>query len=228
MSTYQVQNINIEFLKDYNKESNSIQNNKYYNFQLLENNQDTYQPVEFTKKDPLGYLKIKNYDLWLYENDKSGYIDYIHYGYYSTIQPLVLWFDYIQETQFLVYKIIGYGIEHIMKTTYDKSSNVLYLNYEEINNKIYIKWVIDKNLATKFIYKIINLQDLEFINKKKIDVIKKNNSIKHKINHINNLNPIISKHKINHVNNIYSNKLLKHKIDHENKFNSNKSLKFKN
>ena len=84
----------IEFVKDY-----STRYPNYY--------------VEFDKRNPVGYMKIKGHELWLHE-DSSGklFFDKIRNDCINYIkrQPRILWFDYLSTNDpsiFRVYKFTG-------------------------------------------------------------------------------------------------------------------------
>lgn len=109
-----------------------------------------YLPVEFDKRVPVGYMKIKGYDLWLHEDIYGN----LFFGKISGGSPRVLWFDYISTLDpglFRVYKFIGkYNwTEGVIDKQYRDKRNMLYLKYEN-NNKIY--WINDEKDSTIFKY----------------------------------------------------------------------------
>ncbi|QKF94536.1 hypothetical protein QKU48_gp1078 [Fadolivirus algeromassiliense] len=151
-NTVHIPSLSIEFLKDFKKEYNEIFTNKPYTFAPLLNTHDVYPMVEFERKDLFGYIKLKNSDLWLHEDGNNLVFDRIKCGEFTERQPLVLWFEYIREREIIAFKYLGYNVESTIKKKYDKLMNIVYLNYKEDNGKIYIRWVDNRNDATKFAY----------------------------------------------------------------------------
>lgn len=146
-TTTNTNNIKIEFVKSYYKEVNENNMNQLYDFYPLENTDKIYPLVEFRRKDPLGYIKVRNSNLFLYRDNKLIIIDgecpYVK-------QPLVIWFNYLYERIFVVYRFYGQGLSNIYKKR--DPQNFYYLNYKEDGRKIYIKWTKSLDEATKFQY----------------------------------------------------------------------------
>lgn len=142
-----ISKLKIEFVKSYEKENNENNVNQFYDFSPLEDTDKVYPIVEFRRKDPLGYIKVKNTDLFLHGDNKLSHVigdcPYIK-------QPLVVWFQYLYERVFVVYRFYGYGLSNIHKKI--NPQNFYYLNYKEDGYKIYVKWTKSLNEATKFQY----------------------------------------------------------------------------
>jgi hypothetical protein len=163
-NAYIVDDLRIEFLKDFRKEYNQIQINKSYNFGPLLNTSDTYQPTEFSRKDPVTYIRIKGTDLWLYEKNQQLYFDKIEPDlFYKYRQPYVIWIEYLGKNVFILYKLLGYGLNNIMGHIYDRNSNVVYMNYMQQDDKINITWVDDFRFATRFVYDTLTWNDFGWI-----------------------------------------------------------------
>lgn len=162
---YKIDDLIIEFMTDFRKEYNEIMTNRSYNFQPLLNTDGVYQKADFLRKTPFGYIKLKGKDLWLYENPYNRKLVFtpIQCGLYTEKQPYVFWFDYTREGEFIVYKYQGYGLENVIKKTDWGFTNVEYLNYSQKNNQVYVKWVNDINLATKFYYDKIKWNEFSWI-----------------------------------------------------------------
>lgn len=135
----------IEFVKNYELEYNGPSN-----YESVPNSNGTYLSVEFAHKVPVGYMKIKNKDLWLHEENGVLFFDRIKddkYGF-GKRQPLVLWFDYLVYGGMRVYKFTGSGIEGVIDKQYKSLKNMAYLHYND--NKI--RWANSISEATIFIY----------------------------------------------------------------------------
>jgi hypothetical protein len=156
MVSYNIQTIEVEFVKDYKKECNQFFLNQVYNFYPLYADTNIYLPNQFDKNETVGYMKLKNKDLFLYENPKTKqlYFDKIRMGDYTYQQPLVLWFGYINENTFVIYKHLGYSLDSVAIHIYNHVSNAVYLNYVEDNGTIRLKWVPNTKLATKFTFSV--------------------------------------------------------------------------
>ena len=161
-NTVHVETAKVEFMRDYILEYNEVFPNKGYSYEPLLNTNGVFPKVEFTRKDPLGYMKIKGANLWLHENGKL-YFDYIRQSDFYYRQPLVLWFEYVRERECIAYRYRGYGVEKVMKKIYDNQTNVLYINYKEENGRIVVKWVEDRGDATKFVFDKIKWNELGWI-----------------------------------------------------------------
>jgi hypothetical protein len=148
---HNIKNIRIEFVKNFVVENNEMPANKVYNYSPLPNTTNAYLPVEFWRKDMLGYMKIRNKNIWLYEKHGSLYFDRLSEGSFYYQQPLVLWFDYIRDSKFVAYKYVGSNLDALMKHTYNRVNNVQYIKYQEADGDIFVSWVSDINQATKFI-----------------------------------------------------------------------------
>jgi len=162
-NTYFIDDLHIEFKKTYKKDYNEYSPNKLYSFMPLLNTNNIYLPVEFNRKNSVGYIKLKDRDLWLQDDDKKIYFDIIRFQDFDYKQPKIIWFQYTREQELIIYKLLGYHIESTLKKDFDKLTNIAYLNYKQDNNKIYIKWVDDVNDATKFIYDKIKWSQMSWI-----------------------------------------------------------------
>ena len=162
-NSYHINDLKIIFLKDFKKEYNEIFTNIYYPFSPLLNTNDVYPVTEFERKDPTSYIKLKDKDEWLHEIDNALFFDEIKDGLYTKRQPLVLWLEYVREREFIVYKLLGYNVEGVVKKKYDKQENIAYLHYKQVGNKIFITWTPNVNDATKFHYNKIKWNEISWI-----------------------------------------------------------------
>ena len=164
-NSYKIDDLIIEFMSDFKKEYNETMTNRSYSFQPLLNTDGVYQKADFLRKTPFGYVKLKNQDLWLYENPVTRKLVFtpVQCGLYTKKQPYVFWFEYTREGEFIVYRYLGYNLESIIKKTYDRVNNLQYLNYKQEGNNAYVKWVNDVNLATKFYYDKIKWNEFSWI-----------------------------------------------------------------
>lgn len=162
-NTYFIDDLHIEFKKTYKKEFNEAYANKSYSFRPLLNTNDIYLPVEFNRRDTVGFIKLKGEELWFQDDGKKLYFDIIRYEDYSFKQPKIIWFQYTREQELIIFKYLGYNVESILKKEYEKQTNMAYLNYKQDNNKVYMKWVRDVNDATKFLYDKIKWNELSWI-----------------------------------------------------------------
>jgi hypothetical protein len=162
-NSYHINDLNIEFLKGYKKEYNEIFTNKNYRYAPLLNTHNVYPVVEFSYKDPNGYIKKKDSDLWLHEIDGNLLFDHLKPGLFTTRQPLVLWFQYTREREFIVYKLLGYNVEALVKKTYDHQQNIAYLNYRQDGDKIFMRWTRNVNAASKWRYDKIKWNEIGWI-----------------------------------------------------------------
>lgn len=162
-NTYNIDDLNIDFLIGFKKEYNEFSLNRFYDYRPLDNTYGVYPKVEFDRKYPMGYIKMKDKDLWLYEKNNKLYFDLITCGDFTEEPPLVVWFDYPKEGQVVVFKYLGYGLESIIKRTTDKITNLIYMNYTQNGNNVRINWVNNVNDATKFVYKQIRWNDMTWI-----------------------------------------------------------------
>ena len=138
-----IDKIKIEFKKHYKKESLDISPSVYYNFYpVVAPYKKIYKNVEFTRKDALGYIKLRGWDYFLYDNefqkvhcDEKGF---------THKQPQLVWIQYLREPTFVVYKTIGYA-------------NVImeFLVYKEIDDTIKINWSQNINDATVFHFEYV-------------------------------------------------------------------------
>lgn len=164
-NTYIIRDMPVQFLRSFEKEYNEIFTNQYYSYDRLLNTDGAYQLTEFVRKDPVTYIKMKDKDLWLYEDlngivDGDGgagivtklYFDKIQMGYFAKRQPLNLMIDYTREGEIVLYKLLGYNAERMYKTIYDGFTNVVYIKYEQDGEKLNFTWVKNVNQATKFLY----------------------------------------------------------------------------
>lgn len=205
--TYNINNIKIEFVKSFLKEYADNSTNTLYNYAPLINPNNKFLPVEFTRFDPIGYIKLKHRELWVYENDINNlYFHTLKKGLFWWDAPNVIWFDYNTIDTFIVYKFKGYGLMSLMEFNHDRNkpdiflppcdslpnnslpqckpqckpnsktekcsinskmskdklnmdfNNLEYLfYYESPTGKIKMKWITDKNKATRFKFDKINL-----------------------------------------------------------------------
>ena len=162
-NTYAIKDLNIEFMIGFKKDYNEFLTNKLYNYQPLVDTDGAYPKVEFERKYPMGYIKLKNRDLWLHEKDNNVFFDVIKCDVFTEKQPMVIWFEYVREREVIAYKYLGHGIESIIKKTYDKLTNISYLNYKQVGDQIYINWVNNINDATKFSYDKIKWNEFSWI-----------------------------------------------------------------
>ena len=147
---YKIDEINIEFVKDFRKQYMSMNN--------------IHLPTEFSRKDPVTYIKIKGRDLWLYEKNQQLYFNKIESNlFYKYRQPYVLWINYLGNNTFILYKQLGYGLNNVIGHIYDRNTNVIYMNYTQHNNTISIRWTNDIRFATRFVYDIITWNDFSWI-----------------------------------------------------------------
>jgi len=165
-NSYRIDDLKIEFMTSFKKEYNEIMLNRTYQFQPLQNTDGVYQKAEFQRKPPFTYLKIKNKELWLHQDHKNSnlfFFDKIRCDDFTYKQPFVVWLQYTREGEFIVYRLLGYGLDSVIKRVHDKLTNIEYLNYNQNNDKINIKWVDDVNLATKFYYKKVKWNEFSWI-----------------------------------------------------------------
>ena len=165
-NSYRIDDLKIEFMTSFKKEYNEIMLNRMYQFQPLQNTDDVYLKAEFQRKPPLAYIKMKNNELWFHQDPKRAnlfFFDKIRCGDFAPRQPFVIWFEYTREGEFIVYRLLGYGLDNVIKRVHDKLTNIEYLNYNQENDKINIKWVNDVNLATKFYYKKVKWNEFSWI-----------------------------------------------------------------
>ena len=165
-NSYRIEDLKIEFMTSFKKEYNEIMLNRMYQYQPLQNTDGIYQKAEFQRKPPFSYLKIKNKELWLHPDPKNSnlfFFDKIRYAYFTYRQPFVVWLQYTREGEFIIYRLLGYGLDSVIKRVHDKLTNIEYLNYNQDNDKINIKWVNDVNLATKFYYKKVKWNEFSWI-----------------------------------------------------------------
>lgn len=162
-NTIHIPSAQVEFLKNFTKEYNEIFINKTYSFSPLLNTNGVYPKVEFPRKDHFGYMKLKDSELWLHDENNRLFFDYIRKGDFTKRQPLPLWFEYVRERECIAFKFLGHNVESTIKKKYDKFMNMAYLNYKEINGKIFLKWVENRNDATKFVYDKIKWNEFGWI-----------------------------------------------------------------
>jgi hypothetical protein len=163
-NTYKMDDLFIEFPKSYKKEYNEMQPNVSYSFNFLYGTNDIYPMVEFRRKDSMGYIKMKNKDLWFNDDEKKGvYFDIIQCGEFSYNQPKVIWFQYPRESEVIIFKYLGYGLDSIIKERVRGITNVMYLSYKQDSKNVYLTWVPDIDDATKFIYDTIKWNELGWI-----------------------------------------------------------------
>lgn len=141
--SFNIDSLEIEFVKDINKEYFSLSETNYTSFSPVEENLDKgrYLKLEPLRKDNKCYIKIKNKNLWLFKKNNTLSFKplYLEDGDFYCEQPLVIWIEYLREPTFVAYISTGYG-EPIIE----------YLNYEYSNNLLKISIVKDIFRATTF------------------------------------------------------------------------------
>lgn len=154
-----VEKLGIEFIKSYEREHNEDNQNQFLDYSPLEGTDKMYPVVEFRRKDPIGYMKIKDQDLFLQTNGKFTEIKENpvnrppNCNQYK-VQPLVLWFEYLYERVFVIYRFSDFGLNGIRKrrNVRKQDQNYYYLQYSEGGGKIQLKWTEQLKDATKFRY----------------------------------------------------------------------------
>jgi hypothetical protein len=151
MNILNVDNLAITLMRDYHKETLSVRPNIYLNYQpVVQTDVPTYRTVSLTKKDPNCYIKLEKRDLWVYEEGDKLVFKPLHQDNWSLCtgscsssikQPQVFFIEYVEEPMFVLYKNVAMG-----------DPNVLYLEYVEVNNYIYMHWVSGFTYATKFTF----------------------------------------------------------------------------
>ena len=150
---YKISDLKIEFKKSFLKSYNSIENTQsYIEYNLIPNTNDIYLPTEISKYDSVSYIKLKGKDLWLHtDSNNNFFFDKIRKEDFYYRQPLVVWFNYNKGDEMVMYKNFGKGLSKINETKNEGISNIMYINYKQINNDIYMDWVYNINDATKII-----------------------------------------------------------------------------
>jgi len=157
MNVYDVENTQLEFLKDYKKEYNDIMTNlsydyfpfKYkecYKFRGSNEPCGIYPITEFIRRDPLTYLKLKDSNKW-YFNDRIGF-----YPIFPGQQPSPLLLEYLSDKSFMIVKYMGF-----------QSDIIEYMYYQQVGNTIKIKWVHNRNMGTIFTFNAINWREFQWI-----------------------------------------------------------------
>lgn len=150
---YKISDLKIEFKKSFLKSYNDIPNTQsYILYNLVPNTNDIYLPTEISRYDSTTYIKLKDKDLWLHtDSNNNFFFDVIREEDFYYRQPLVVWFKYNKADEMVMYKYFGKGLSKINDMVNEGISNIMYINYKQINNDIYMNWVYDINLATKII-----------------------------------------------------------------------------
>lgn len=104
-----------------------------------------YRTISPAKKDPVTYVKLKDENLWLYEN-KDGTLRFNHLerfytGFVPYKNPQVFWLNYIYEQTFIMYKPTGNTV-----------ASTKYVYYNDDNGTIVFKWVDNAYEATFFYF----------------------------------------------------------------------------
>jgi hypothetical protein len=138
---YNIKDIRIDFVKNYRKEKIMMPINELYNYSIFDEDYvyGKYLNVEYNRKEQLCYIKLKDYDLWLYKNDNNNTsLEYLHKekNYFDIDQPLVCWIKYDDHPLFIIY------------VYFDNQTFPYYLTYNDYN--ITFKWTRDVNNATMF------------------------------------------------------------------------------
>lgn len=169
-NTYYLGDINIEFVKRYTKEYNTNVPNNYHNFERLDSTNGSYRPVEFTRKDPIGYIKQKNKDIWLFGDDKP-YFKGLSFKdtriLFPVERPLVVWFKYTSEISFIVLKYVGTGQDHVIAHQDKMADNVVYLYFDNKNQNLI--WNNDIKKATVFFFDKVKWNELQWIRLYEVD-----------------------------------------------------------
>jgi hypothetical protein len=162
-----INDLKIEFKKHYIREFNDFQTNKHYNYSPVfgtsYEEKGTLPQVEFYRKDALGYIKMKNQDKWLYEKNNNLIFTDLHCGTFDYQQPLVVWFEYVREREVIIFKRSGYNVEKVMTKIWENVSNLSYLHYNQDGGNVQMKWVDNRNDATKFYYDKVKWNEISWI-----------------------------------------------------------------
>ena len=175
-----VDDINIEFVRDFEKEETSFVvgggssfapasqymgsadcSKSYRSFDPTHCKK--YQYIHFERKEPTMYIKVKGTDQFLHETgDCSFYFDKVRRSWFYYRQPLVLWADYLTDTSFILYRNVRFG-----------SPKTLYLQYFDGKDcdEIKFRWVKNPLLATNFNFDKIQWKDFSWIKLKGIEHI---------------------------------------------------------
>ncbi len=149
---YKISDLNIEFKKSFVKSNVDIRPNQYYNYGVVPNTDNIYLPAEFNKDDSTSYIKLKDRDLWLHIDDNHNFFfDIIRKEHFYYRQPLVVWFLHNKNDEIILYKYFGKEIAKINEVINEGISNMMYINYKQVNDKIMMNWTNDINNATKII-----------------------------------------------------------------------------
>lgn len=158
---YNVNDLKIEFKKNFLKSYEQINNNKinlgYHPVTYIDN---TYLPVDFNMYDSTSYIKLKGQDLWLHvDQNNNFFFDIIREEGYYYRKPLIIWFFYNKDNQMVMYEYSGKGLAKINETLFGGFSNILYINYKQTDKDIYMEWTNDVNDATKILLDKVQWSD---------------------------------------------------------------------
>jgi len=165
-----INNIQLEFLRDTKKDLMLISPLKYAQYAMFDDNfiKGKYLNTEFRAKDKTCYIKLKNNDLWLYDDNNGGAIFKTlgpnikkYYNKDNWYQNHDLWYNtsynanYYVPTNLPKYKFdqpivfwISYDATPLFHVYKIDNVNPNYLIYT--NNTL--NWTTNVNLATRFKY----------------------------------------------------------------------------
>ena len=151
MNTHDISKMKIELVKSTFKTFTNYHVNQSYGFMPLypeecEKYSGTnkvcglYMSTELSRNDPMTYIKLKNYDIWLYED-----------GFYakSDKDPFVCFIMYLGGNTFVIYRHVVFG-----------KDTLLYMEYDDATLKV--KWNTSLNNATVFSYRTITRDDVNW------------------------------------------------------------------
>lgn len=138
---YNLDNISIDFVKNYRTEQINMPTNELYNYSIFDQAylQGKYLQADFNRKDQICYIRIKNSNLWLYKTSSNKTIPlylHKHKNYFDVDQPLVCWIKY---DDYPIFAIYVYLTDQLFPS---------YLVYDETN--ITFNWTYDIGKSTMF------------------------------------------------------------------------------
>lgn len=174
---YILSDLKIEFKKSFLKSYNELPNTQsYIEYNLISNTNDIYLPTEINKNDSVSYIKLKGKDLWLHmDANNNFYFDIIRKQDFYYRQPLVIWFLYNKGDEMIMYKYFGEWIAKVNEVKNEGISNMMYINYKQINDDIYINWTNNINDATKIITE--KVQPSDYMWKTKVTIERNKHSL---------------------------------------------------
>jgi len=149
-----INKLSIVFLRDYVKDWFYISNTNYLNYSpVAEPEKETYKITHPDRHDSVTYIKHKYQDKWLYYTDNKLQFKPLQLShtifsepYYH--QPLVLYFMYIGDAYFFLYRNYHFA-----------DRDIDYVMYSEKDGKINIRFTKNKEDATIFRYKYIKWKE---------------------------------------------------------------------